>query len=160
MSDPPTRRVRPAGFISRLVAFMVDLVLISITITIVVFGINEIMSFFGLKIMLNRWISNSVNAETITSAIRILVVLLYYLFSILYFAIFYSLVSYTPGKYLVGLQVVRTDGFRLRFWRSFLRAVCYYLSALLLFMGFIWIIFDKNRQGLHDKIAGTVVIYR
>lgn len=160
MSDPPTRRVRPAGFISRLVAFMVDLVLISITITIVVFGINEIMSFFGLKIMLNRWISSSVNAETITSAIRILVVLLYYLFSILYFAIFYSLVSYTPGKYLVGLQVVRTDGFRLRFWRSFLRAVCYYLSALLLFMGFIWIIFDKNRQGLHDKIAGTVVIYR
>jgi uncharacterized RDD family membrane protein YckC len=55
---------------------------------------------------------------------------------------------------------VRTDGFRLRFWRSYLRAVCYYLSALLLFMGFVWIIFDKNRQGLHDKIAGTVVIYR
>jgi uncharacterized RDD family membrane protein YckC len=26
-------------------------------------------------------------------------------------------------------------------------------------MGFIWIIFDKKRQGLHDKIAGTVVIY-
>ena len=155
-----TRRVRPAGFISRLVAFMVDLVLISITITIVVFGINEIMSFFGLKIMLNRWISSSVNAETINSAIRILVVLLYYIFSILYFAIFYSLVSYTPGKYLVGLQVVRTDGFRLRFWRSLLRAVCYYLSALLLFTGFIWIIFDNNRQGLHDKIAGTVVIYR
>jgi hypothetical protein len=93
MSDPPTRRVRPAGFISRLVAFMVDLVLISITITIVVFGINEIMSFFGLNIILNRWINNSVNAETITSAIRIFVVLLYYFYSILYFAIFYSLVS-------------------------------------------------------------------
>jgi uncharacterized RDD family membrane protein YckC len=98
--------------------------------------------------------------ETINSIARILVVILYYVFSILYFATFYSLVNYTPGKYLVGLRVVRTDGFRLGFWRSVVRGIGYYLSALLLFMGFIWIIFDKNRQALHDKIANTVVIYR
>ena len=160
MNYRPIMRVRPAGFVSRLIAFMIDLVIISITMTIVLFAINEIITFFGLKLLFNRWISNSVNAETINSLIRILVVLLYYVFSILYFANFYSLVGYSPGKYLVGLQVVRTDGFRLGFWRSVARAVCYYLSALLLFMGFIWIIFDKNRQGLHDKIVGTVVIYR
>jgi uncharacterized RDD family membrane protein YckC len=160
MSYRPTMRVRPAGFISRLIAFLVDLVILSITMTLVLFAINEVITFFGLKLLFNRWISNSVNAETISSLIRILVVLLYYIFSVLYFATFYSLVGYTPGKYLVGLKVVRTDGFRLGFWRSVVRGISYYLSALLLFMGFIWIIFDKNRQALHDKIAGTVVIYR
>lgn len=160
MSYRGNLRVRPAGFVSRLVAFIVDLVIISITTTVVLLGINEIITFFGIKIFFNRYISYAVNAETISSIIRILIVISYYVFSILYFATFYSLVSYTPGKYLLGLRVVRTDGFRLGFWRSVARGVCYYLSALLLFMGFIWIIFDKNRQGLHDKIVGTVVIYR
>lgn len=160
MSYRAALRVRPAGFVSRLVAFIIDLVIISITTTVVLLGINEIITFFGIKIFFNRWISGAVNAETISSIIRILVVISYYVFSILYFATFYSLVSYTPGKYLLGLRVVRTDGFRLGFWRSVVRGIGYYLSALILFMGFIWIIFDKNRQGLHDKIVGTVVIYR
>jgi len=160
MNYRPSLRVRPAGFISRFIAFIIDLVIISLTTTIILFGITEIITFFGLNILFNRWISNSVNAETINSVIRIFVVILYYVYSIVYFATFYSLVGYSPGKYLIGLQVVRTDGFRLGFWRSVARGVCYYLSALLLFMGFIWIIFDKNRQGLHDKIVGTVVIYR
>jgi uncharacterized RDD family membrane protein YckC len=159
MTYRSTRRVRPAGFVSRFIAFIIDLVIISITTTVVVFGINEIISFFGIQIIFNRWISNSANAETINAVIRILVVLAYYVYSILYFAVFWSLVDYTPGKYLLGLRVVRVDGRDLGFWRSVLRAVCYYLSALLFFMGFIWIIFDKKRQGLHDKIAGTVVIY-
>ncbi len=160
MSYPSSLRVRPAGFASRLVAFIIDLIIISVTSTVVLLGINEIITFFGIKIFFNRWIGGSVNAETVESIIRILVVILYYVFSILYFATFYSLVGYSPGKYLVGLRVVRTDGFRLGFWRSVVRGIGYYLSALLLFMGFIWIIFDKNRQGLHDKIVGTVVIYR
>jgi uncharacterized RDD family membrane protein YckC len=160
MSYHSSLRVRPAGFASRLVAFVIDLVLISITMTIILFGIEEIITFFGIKIWFTRWFSGVIPVETINSIARILVVILYYVFSILYFATFYSLVNYTPGKYLVGLRVVRTDGFRLGFWRSVVRGIGYYLSALLLFMGFIWIIFDKNRQGLHDKIVGTVVIYR
>jgi uncharacterized RDD family membrane protein YckC len=160
MSYGSAWRVRPAGFASRLIAFITDLVIISIISTIVLFGINEIITFFGLKLLFTRWINNSANAEAIDTAFKISVLLLYYIFSILYFAVFWSLIGYTPGKYLVKLRVVRTDGFRLGFWRSVLRAVCYFLSALLLFMGFIWIIFDKKRQGLHDKIAGTVVIYQ
>ena len=36
----------------------------------------------------------------------------------------------------------------------------YYVSILALFFGFIWIGFDKRKQGWHDKLAGTVVIYK
>jgi len=36
----------------------------------------------------------------------------------------------------------------------------YYLSMIPLFLGFIWVAFDKRKQGWHDKLAGTVVIRR
>ena len=152
-------RVRPAGFISRFIAFSIDLVIISLTIALGVFFVNEIITFFGIPVLITQWLGNTADTTTIESVLRVLVFLLYHIYAILYFAVFWSLIGYTPGKYVLQLRVVRVDGLRLGFWRSVLRAVCYYLSALLLFMGFIWIIFDKNRQGLHDKIANTVVIY-
>jgi len=34
----------------------------------------------------------------------------------------------------------------------------YYVSGLILALGFIWIAFDKRKQGWHDKLAGTLVI--
>jgi uncharacterized RDD family membrane protein YckC len=42
--------------------------------------------------------------------------------------------------------------------RLVLRLACYLLSALPLYLGFVWIAFDRRKQGWHDKIAGTVVI--
>jgi uncharacterized RDD family membrane protein YckC len=41
---------------------------------------------------------------------------------------------------------------------AFLRWVGYIISAAGICLGFIWIIFDRKKQGWHDKIAGTVVI--
>lgn len=144
---------------SRLIAFSIDLIVISFTTTLVVFFVNEIIAFFRINVLITRWLGDMVDTMTTGSVLKVGVVLLNQLYAILYFAVFWSLIGYTPGKYVVGLRVVRLDGLRLGFWRCTLRAVCYYLSALLLFLGFIWIIFDKNRQGLHDKIVNTVVIY-
>jgi uncharacterized RDD family membrane protein YckC len=42
--------------------------------------------------------------------------------------------------------------------RLVLRYLGYYLSTIVLLLGFIWIAFDSRKQGLHDKIANTVVI--
>jgi uncharacterized RDD family membrane protein YckC len=154
-----SQRVRPAGFISRFIAFSIDVVIISLTTALAVFLVNEIIAFFRIDVLITRWLGNIADTTTIEFVLRVLVILLNQIYTILYFAVFWSLIGYTPGKYVVKLRVVRVDGLRLGFWRSVLRAVCYYLSALLLFLGFVWIIFDKNRQGLHDKIANTVVIY-
>ena len=152
-------RVRPAGFVSRSIAFSIDVVIISLTATLAVFCVNELITFFGINILISRWMGNAANATTIKSVVRVFVFLLGHIYAILYFAVFWSLIGYTPGKYVLKMRVVRTDGLRLGFWRGALRAVGYYLSAILLFGGFIWIIFDKKRQGLHDKIVNTVVIY-
>jgi len=38
------------------------------------------------------------------------------------------------------------------------RYLAYFVSALVLGLGFIWIAFDTRKQGWHDKLAGTVVV--
>jgi uncharacterized RDD family membrane protein YckC len=67
--------------------------------------------------------------------------------------------GFTPGKGLLGLRIVRTDGQRVKLGAAVLRFIGYWLSALVLFLGFIWIIVDRRRQGWHDKLGRTVVIY-
>ena len=41
---------------------------------------------------------------------------------------------------------------------AIVRALGCFLSLCVVFLGFIWIAFDPNRQAWHDKIAGTVVV--
>jgi len=65
----------------------------------------------------------------------------------------------TPGKLLLDCEIVDAQtGEPITLKQALLRYVGYYLSALFMFSGFLWIIWDKRKQGWHDKIAGTVVI--
>jgi uncharacterized RDD family membrane protein YckC len=71
----------------------------------------------------------------------------------------WTLNGQTVGNLVMGVRVVRADGGRVSFSRAATRMLGAYLSGLLLFLGFFWVIFDKRRQGWHDKLAGTVVVY-
>lgn len=65
----------------------------------------------------------------------------------------------TPGKMLLGCQVVdAASGKRLTLGQAALRYVCYVVSALPLGLGFLWVAWDKRKQGFHDKLAKTVVV--
>ncbi|MFQ5801360.1 MAG: RDD family protein [Candidatus Methylomirabilales bacterium] len=64
----------------------------------------------------------------------------------------------TPGKMLMGLQVVREDGEEIGYSRAFLRWVGYFGALLPLGIGFILVLFHPRRRGLHDLLAGTCVI--
>jgi uncharacterized RDD family membrane protein YckC len=59
---------------------------------------------------------------------------------------------------MLGLQFVNRDGSPLGLVASLLRFVGYLVSTLVLMLGFLWIIWDKDKQGWHDKIAGTLVV--
>lgn len=66
----------------------------------------------------------------------------------------------TPGKLLLGCQVVDADTFGVMSAKqAALRFVSYLASMLPLMMGFIWVARDPRKQGFHDKIANTVVLY-
>jgi uncharacterized RDD family membrane protein YckC len=65
----------------------------------------------------------------------------------------------TPGKMLLRLRVVDAKtGQAISVPKAIGRYLGYYVSAIPLFLGFLWIGFDKKKQGFHDKLAGTVVI--
>lgn len=65
----------------------------------------------------------------------------------------------TPGKCLVDCKVVdATTGMPPTLTQAITRYLSYILAAIPLGLGFLWILWDKRRQGWHDKIANTVVI--
>jgi len=66
--------------------------------------------------------------------------------------------GHSPGKWLLGIRIVRLDGAPLSLWDAFGRAGGYAASASTLFLGFVEAARDPNRQALHDRIAGTVVV--
>ena len=65
----------------------------------------------------------------------------------------------TPGKMAIGAKIVdaKTGG-KPSTGQFIGRYLCYYLSSLLLGLGFIWVAFDSRKQGWHDKLAGTLVV--
>lgn len=67
--------------------------------------------------------------------------------------------SGTPGKMALKLKIVDAGtGNKLTFGQAIGRYFAYILSAIPFFLGYIWVGFDKRKQGWHDKLAGTVVI--
>jgi uncharacterized RDD family membrane protein YckC len=42
--------------------------------------------------------------------------------------------------------------------KAVLRLIGYFISGIVIWVGFLWILFDANKQGRHDKIAGTYVV--
>jgi uncharacterized RDD family membrane protein YckC len=75
-----------------------------------------------------------------------------------YGAVMWKLRGTTIGGIVFGLKVVRRDGRPIDWATAVVRAMSCFLSAVVAGLGFIWIIFDEEKQGWHDKIAGTVVV--
>lgn len=66
----------------------------------------------------------------------------------------------TMGKLILDLKIVRPDGSYPTLWRALLlrHFIGYTISSFILGLGYLWIAFDKEKQGWHDKIADTRVV--
>jgi len=78
--------------------------------------------------------------------------------SMIYFTYFYSTSGQTLGKKLLRIKVISSDEDNLYFATGIIRYIGYYISALLVLVGFLMIFFNKEKQGLHDKLAATYVV--
>ncbi len=65
----------------------------------------------------------------------------------------------TIGKRACGVKVIAGDGSPCSIERSFGRAASKLLSSFLLGIGYLMVAFGYRKQGLHDRIAGTYVVY-
>ena len=76
-----------------------------------------------------------------------------------YFTAWWSLTGQTPGMRALGVKVLTTTGDRLRPRRGLLRVVAMAVAAFPFFAGYLLILVNDRRRGLHDLIARTVVVY-
>jgi uncharacterized RDD family membrane protein YckC len=147
-----------AGFWRRFIAYMIDGSIISVIFIVLAF-IAGVAFVKGTISGGGALISDFENPEKMAS-LALWFWVASSLINIAYFTYFYGATGRTPGKMLLGLQVVSTEGKPISFGVAFLRSVGYMVSSFVFCLGFIWIGFDKKKQGWHDKIAGTVVIIR
>lgn len=107
---------------------------------------------FLLQIVLQIGLSVA-KAEGISTLISLVVNFGYFWF----FTVKYGA---TLGKRFFGLRVVTVDGSEsIDPVKGFLREVVgRFISGIVLSLGYLWILWDKERQGWHDKIAGTYVL--
>lgn len=64
----------------------------------------------------------------------------------------------TPGKRMMGIRVVRKDGQPIDAATVIVRYVGYYVNTFILGIGWLWALWDADHQGIHDKLAGTIVV--
>ncbi|WP_129673994.1 RDD family protein [Candidatus Chloroploca sp. Khr17] len=149
-----------AGFASRLVAMVVDLLIVSITWIFWGFALtflSQTSGINGLLAFVNSFFNWIIPYQNLLSILLEISTLL--LIAQLYFTFFYGFGGATIGKYLMGLQVVRRNGQPLSLARAALRTLAYLVSTPLIYAGFINILIDDRRRGWHDLLAGTVVVH-
>ena len=136
-----------AGFWRRLVAYLIDYLVVIVGSLVVGFVIGVIAGATGAEEIDGPWLA-AIYAAAIAG---------YYL----YYALMESSSHQaTVGKIALGIKVIDLEGNRLTFWRALGRSVAKIISAITLFIGYIMAAFTKRKQALHDKIANTLVVKR
>ncbi len=150
-----------AGFISRLIAFVIDVIVISAILFSVGWFLNTSIDMLQLRSIIERAIAASVELKKIAafifsptfySILTLAIIVTYYVF-------FWTVAGQTIGKAVMGVKIVPRHGKKLKLHQAVLRYLGYYLSAIPFGLGFLWILVDDRRLGWHDKLAGTCVIY-
>lgn len=135
-----------AGFVSRLLALVVDIAVSLIVFVLVVALVSAVVGVVtGSSLDLKR---DGLITEVLFGA-----------WAFLYFSLQWASNGRTLGMALFGVRVVRANGTEITGWRAMARTVALPLSFLFLGLGFLIALGQRERRALHDLIAGTCVVY-
>lgn len=149
-NQPMGQTVQVIGFGRRFLAYLIDSILLTI--------VNNVCGVIvGVVIGLSSAAAGS-DRENISAAAQLVSICLSLLISASYLAGFWATTGQTLGKMALGIKVISADGSPVSWGKALLRYLGYIISGLILALGFIWVAFDPQRQGWHDKIAGTYVV--
>ena len=135
-----------AGAVTRLVAFATD-----VGASWGLFTVGAAALAFSIQLVTGR--KFSLTNYQVVSIIAVVI------WEFIYFAYQWSLAGKTIGMALLGIQVVKTDGSSIGPRQAVIRTMTLPLSFLVFGLGFIGILFNRDRHALHDRLAGTVVVY-
>jgi uncharacterized RDD family membrane protein YckC len=119
-----------ANFGQRLVAYVIDIVIVGI-VAAIGFAINDALGYF-----------------------------LAFALGLVYFAYFEGSPSgQTLGKKLLKIRVIDFNtGGPIGFGRAIVRYISRILSGLVCYLGYLWMLWDREKQTWHDKLGSTVVV--
>jgi uncharacterized RDD family membrane protein YckC len=152
---PPVWDAKPGqatgygGFWIRVVAYIIDGILLNIAFGIIgaIVGVSLIPAD-PTKMDPEQLLAQTGNLQIIAVVV-----------TWLYFALMESSPrGATVGKMALGLRVVDEQGNRLSFLRATGRFFAKFISTLILFIGYLMVAFTDRKRGLHDIIAGTLVV--
>jgi uncharacterized RDD family membrane protein YckC len=149
---PPEAEPQPftplpiAGLQLRVIAFILDVV--------VVLGV--VMLFFAIGFGQAILQYDDPPDSAIFTAVVITLIGFFPVTPVL-FAFLWSWRSQSLGMMAVGIIITTRAGYRISHTRAFFRAFLWLLAILPLGAGMIPVLFDPERRGLHDQLAGTVV---
>jgi uncharacterized RDD family membrane protein YckC len=137
-------RVRYAGIATRALALAVDVAIVQVLV----------LSGAAILGLVASLVGGDLKLETLG---RVLAAAAWALTFGAYFVMFWSTVGQTPAMRMMDIHVSTADGTPPGFWRSVVRLIGLCLAIIPLFAGFLPVLFDDRRRGIHDMLAGTVV---
>jgi uncharacterized RDD family membrane protein YckC len=150
----PVAVVTYAGFWIRVLAAIIDAIIMTIVQGLVQWGV------LGSVIRPGR-ITPGMRPEELLGPMMGMIGMAWLIGTVVnscYEAFFVNKLGATPGKMALGLKVVRPDGRMVDLPRAFGRYFAKILSGLILGIGYIMVAFDSEKRGLHDMICDTRVI--
>ena len=121
-----------AGFFPRLVSLIIDGIILAIVQVVLGLIFASISSQLG-------------------SALGTLVAVAYQVY-------FFTSTGQTPGMKLMSIKVVNGSGELLSIGQAIVRFVVAIFSGMILLIGYLWMLWDANKQTWHDKAAGSFVV--
>jgi len=144
-----------ATFGQRLGATIIDAIVIGIPIIII-----EVIAFVVLVKNATTDPTTGVttidsNAATGTSALAVFLIPL-----ILYVAYYLIMVGrgQTVGDKVAGIKIIDSNGNPPGFLKTFIRLIVQQVLGSIFFITYLWVLWDPDKQTLHDKAAGTICI--
>jgi uncharacterized RDD family membrane protein YckC len=143
-----------AGFWIRVVAWLIDAVILSI--------VNGVIGAFfggGISALIKPGQdASTVNFAALFAAMGTMILVTLAIQFVYHAYLESSEKQATIGKMVLGLKVTDLNGQRISFARASGRFFSKLISSLVLCIGYIMVAFTEKKQGLHDMIASTLVV--
>jgi uncharacterized RDD family membrane protein YckC len=122
-----------AGFFPRLISLIID----------------------GLVVGVISWIVGTVlpggQGSTLSTVVGLVLGIVYYVY-------FFTSSGQTLGAKVMGIKLVDGNGQNLSVGSAVVRVIVGYVSGMIIFIGYLWMLWDSKKQTLHDKAAGSYVV--
>jgi len=144
--DIGVRTGRYAGPVTRFIALVLDILIVTTGFTVIVAGASYLVEL--------------VSPIEVEPARGLWYIVGFVVWALLYLWLSIAIFGKTPGKTVMGVRVVDSDGsLALHSRQSLIRAISYPVSFVVLGLGLLGVLFGRERRAWHDHFAGTAVVY-